>query len=211
LLLYFPADVNFEELFVRVVPVEVCCIHNGTSTGGSTSPNQQQQKPSPCLRTLQGSNRHSSAHFHDASMMPGTPTGARSCNGRNLDREMNQSGLYPTISSTEVGTCFCPSCCSNSYTAADQAHASNGGAGGGFADSMRADAGLSNVAVQRLTVRVLGQKTRYGANGRLLPGCYRVELSSDSSLFFLFLGTVTESGFLDIKVRYPVLLCAWLL
>lgn len=188
---------------MRVVPVEVCCIHNGSSTGGSTSPHQQQQKPSPCLRNMQSSSRHSSAHFHDSSIMPGTPTGSRSCNGRNLDREMNQSGLYPTLSSTEVGACFCPSCCSNSYTATDQAPTSNGG----FADGMSADAGLSTVAVQRLTVRVLGQKTRYGANGRLLPGCYRVELSSDSSLFFLFVGNITESGFLDIKVRKPVL-CA---
>lgn len=187
---------------MRVVPVEVCCVHS-CSTGGSTVP-QQQQKPSPCLRTMNSGSRHSSAHFQDANMMPSTPTGARSCNGRTLDRDMNHSGLYPTLSSTDVGSCFCPNCCSNSYTTTEP-NASNGGC---YNEGAVSDPGLASVAVQRLTVRVMGQKTRYGANGRLLPGCYRVELSSDSSLFFLFVGNITESGFIDIKVG---ILCFWFL
>lgn len=186
------ADDSFEELFVRVVPMEVCCIHNSGSS--SAKHPQQQQKLAACLH--HSSSSHSAhAHFQDASLMPGTPNGSRSCrqgSGRNLDAA---SGLYPTLSSTEVpGACFCPNCCSNSYVTPEQSALLNPGL------AALADAGgLGSIAVQRLTVRVLGQKTRFGANGRQLPGCYRVELSSDSSLFFLFVGTITEAGFLDIK------------
>lgn len=183
------ADASFEELFVRVVPMEVCCIHNS----GSSAKHPQQQKPAACLHHSSSSSAH--AHFQEASLMPCTPNGSRSCRqgNRNLDAA---AGLYPTLSSTEVpGACFCPNCCSNSYMTPEQSAVNTPGLG------LAADAeGLASVALQRLTVRVLGQKTRFGANGRQLPGCYRIELSSDSSLFFLFVGTITEAGFLDIKV-----------
>jgi hypothetical protein len=142
--------------------------------------------------------RQSPNHFSDNPMMPGTPT-ASGLQGSGLNP--TAVGLYPTLSSTEIGTCFCPNCCSNSYT--DRGANEGQLAGGGSS----ADGSLA-VAVQRLTVRVLGQKTRYGANGRLLPGCYRLELSSDTSLFFLFTSTITEAAFQDIKVRGCV--CAFM-
>lgn len=190
-----PADTGFEELFVRVVPVEVCCIHsssnggspNSAAMGGLNAP----MKHTHCLRARTAS--HGSERYPEspsaAGMMPGTPT-------------MNGSGLYPTLSSTELHTCFCPNCCSNSYTTAENSNPSQVGAAGEglHASPSSAEAALAAVAIQRITVRVLAQKTRYGANGRLLPGCFKMELSSDSSLFFLFLSTINETTFLDIKV-----------
>lgn len=193
--LLLPADAAFEELFVRIVPVEVCCIHSNSSNGGTKAP---QKSGSQCLR-MQGASAGRHGHFPDAaSLMPGTPTGGSPLNPLNP----TAVGLYPTLSSTEMGTCFCPNCCSNSYTesAAINSNAERPAAAGAAADSAEAPP-LTTVAVQRLTVRVLGQKARYGANGRLLPGCYRLELSSDSSLFFLFLSTITEAAFQEIKVR----------
>lgn len=183
---------------MRVVPMEVCCIHNS----GSSAKHPQQQKPAACLHHNSSSSPH--AHFQEASLMPGTPNGSASCRqgNRNLDAT---AGLYPALSSTEVpGACFCPNCCSNSYMTPEQSAVYNPGLA--LADA----GGLASVAVQRLTVRVLGQKARFGANGRQLPGCYRVELSSDSSLFFLFVGTITEAGFLDIKVPTGCGVVAWL-
>lgn len=179
-------DASFEELFVRVVPMEVCCIHNSSSSSSAAKHAQQQQhKAAACLHHSRSPSAH--AHFQDANLMPGTPNGSRS---RHMDEA---SGLYPFLSSTEVpgACCFCPNCCSNSYVTPEQS----------AANAALTDAGLDlmSVAVQRLTVRVLGQKNRFGANGRQLPGCYRIELSSDSILFFLFVGTITEAGFLDIK------------
>jgi len=180
---------------VRVVPVEVCCIHsssnggspNSAAMGGLNAP----MKHTHCLRARTAS--HGSERYPEspsaAGMMPGTPT-------------MNGSGLYPTLSSTELHTCFCPNCCSNSYTTAENSNPSQVGAAGEglHASPSSAEAALAAVAIQRITVRVLAQKTRYGANGRLLPGCFKMELSSDSSLFFLFLSTINETTFLDIKV-----------
>jgi hypothetical protein len=169
--------------------MEVCCIHNSRSSSAAKHAQQQQQqhKAAACLHHRRSPSAH--AHFQDANLMPGTPNGSRS---RHLDAA---SGLYPSLSSTEVpgACCFCPNCCSNSYVTPEQSAAN--------AALTDAGLGLESVAVQRLTVRVLGQKSRFGANGRQLPGCYRIELSSDSSLFFLFVGTITEAGFLEIKVR----------
>lgn len=183
------ADANFEELFVRIVPVEVCCIHSNSSSNGSPRVSTPRGKSNNCMR-MQGTNGgrpNTPGHFPDspgAGPMPGTPYGSPM---------MNPAGLYPSLSNADMSTCFCPNCCSNTYTAEEQ-----GKANGSSADAVAA--GLPPLAVQRLTIRVLGQKSRFGSNGRLLPGSYRLELSSDKSLFFLFLGTITEAGFQDIKV-----------
>lgn len=220
------ADSGFEELFVRVVPVEVCCTHHSSnggggsnSGGGGSNVNMPAAKNiHHCLRA-QAAASHASERFYPDSPshasaaaaagapMPGTPPNPGAGG-------LNPSGLYPTLSSAEMQTCFCPNCCSNTYTAADgfsfngRPESSTLQPGPSSADGGMAAAA---VAVQRITVRVLAQKSRYGANGRLLPGCFKMELSSDSSLFFLFLCTITEGAFQDIKVCVCVSLHASML
>lgn len=134
--------------------------------------------------------------------MPGGPTGG-ACRGG----PFGTSGLGGPET---LDACLCPNCCPNTYSSSasaggvdgssgDQRSGSSAKSGGQHADS------LASVAVQRITVRVLGQKARYAAQGRLLPTSFRVELSCDDSLFFLFSTTIDEAAFNELKVWYATL------